>query len=63
MARALTICYNGAMKLKRLVALVFLSFTLFALGGCENLSGVRQSLEEANKLLAPLAVIKKGSGS
>ncbi len=51
------------MKLTRFPALALLLFALTALGGCENMTGVRQSLEDLNKVLAPLAVLKKGSGS
>jgi hypothetical protein len=62
-ARDWPICYVGAMNLKRLFAPLLLSFTLLALTGCESMNSVRQSLEDLNKVLAPLAVIKKGGGS
>ena len=34
---------------------------LFGLTACENMTGVRQSFESLNKVLSPLAVLKKGS--
>jgi len=63
LARNSAICYDRAMKIKRGVATILISLTLSVLGGCESMTGVTQSLEKLNKTLAPLAVIKEGSGS
>jgi len=51
------------MKTKHFLAPALLMFALSLLSGCENMNIVRQSLEDVNKVLAPLAVLKKGSGS
>ena len=63
MARVYAFCYDRAMKLIRIFAPGIILLSLIALSGCENMNGVRQSLEDLNKVLTPLAVIKIGSGS
>jgi uncharacterized lipoprotein len=51
------------MKMRRNIVPVIVLLSLLGLSGCESMNNVRQSFEDLNKLLTPLAVLKKGNGS
>jgi len=49
--------------MRRNIVPVIVLLSLLGLSGCESMNSVRQSFEDLNKVLTPLAVFKKGSGS
>ena len=63
MARIFTFCYDKAMKMRGNIVPIIVLLSLLGLSGCESMNSVRQSFEDLNKVLTPLAVLKKGSSS